>query len=149
MLVPVVEATQRWRGADTLITADAGYHSEANLAQLAERGIPALIADKDMRRRDERVDTQDRYRALPDPLPDKTAWGATASPAVFTPSDFTYDPDARTCLCPAGKFLYRKGRANVTNGFVGEHFPWCPRGLGRTQVIAGPRRRCGHRASTS
>ena len=33
-----------------------------------------------------------------------------------------YDPDARTCVCPAGKSLYRKGRSNVTNGYVGEHF---------------------------
>ena len=40
---------------------------------------------------------------------------------VFTPSDFTYDADARTCVCPAGKSLYRKGRSNITNGYVGEH----------------------------
>ena len=34
-----------------------------------------------------------------------------ATSAVFTPSDFTYDAEARTCVCPAGKSLYRKGRA--------------------------------------
>jgi transposase len=122
LLLPVGEATSPWRAPETLITADAGYHSEANLAALAARGIPALVADKDMRQRDERFATQDRYRALPDPLHDKSASGRGVAAAVFTPSDFTYDPMARTCICPAGKALYRKGRANVTNGFLGEHF---------------------------
>ena len=41
---------------------------------------------------------------------------------MFTPNDFTYDADARTCVCPAGQSLYRKGSSNVTNGYVGEHF---------------------------
>ncbi|MEO5624464.1 MAG: hypothetical protein ABIQ70_00470 [Dokdonella sp.] len=50
------------RRKTTLITADAGYHSEANLAELAERGIDALIADNQMRRRDERfADQPQRY----------------------------------------------------------------------------------------
>jgi transposase len=120
LLVPIVEATAAVRTADTLITADAGYHSAANLAQLADRGIPALIADRDMRQRDARFATQGRYRTLPDPLHDKSAPPHRAS--VFTPGDFIYDPVARTCVCPAGKRLYRKGRANVTGGFVGEHF---------------------------
>ncbi len=44
---------------DTLITADAGYHSDANLQALAEREIEALIADNGMRQRDERfADTE-------------------------------------------------------------------------------------------
>jgi hypothetical protein len=39
-------------GSTALITADAGYHSEANLAALSKRHIDALIADPGMRRRD-------------------------------------------------------------------------------------------------
>ena len=69
-LLPVVEATAPLRTAETVITADAGYHSEANLRALAEAQVPALIADKDMRRRDPRFATQDRYTMLPDPLHD-------------------------------------------------------------------------------
>jgi hypothetical protein len=42
------------RTADTLITADAGYHSEANLQALALAAVPALIADNGMRPRDAR-----------------------------------------------------------------------------------------------
>ncbi len=75
-----------------------------------------------MRRRDDRFATQDRYRALPDPLHDKSTSGTSAAVSAFTPSNFTNNPGARTCVCPAGRSLYRKGRANVTSGFVGEHF---------------------------
>ena len=41
---------------------------------------------------------------------------------MFQPDDFTYDAEARTCVCPAGKSLYRKGKNLVTNGFVSEQF---------------------------
>ena len=34
------------------------------------------------------------------------------------PHAFTYDAEARTCVCPAGKSLYRKGSARVTNGYI-------------------------------
>ncbi|MGQ0764628.1 MAG: transposase [Gemmatimonadota bacterium] len=47
------------------------------------------------------------------------------------------DPD-RTCVCPAGKSLYRKGQRNVTRGYVGEHF----RGAKRDCVPCSLRDRC-------
>ena len=121
LLVPLVTAVQPLLTADTVVTADAGYHSEANLQQIAAMHVQALIADNEMRRRDERFATQDRYSTLPDPLYDKSKPVAPRSP-VFTPDDFVYDAQARTCVCPAGKSLYRKGRSNVTKGYVGEHF---------------------------
>ncbi|MBK8648123.1 MAG: IS1182 family transposase [Gemmatimonadetes bacterium] len=120
LLLPVVTAVLPLLTPDTCVTADAGYHSEANLAQLTTMQVTALIADNDLRRRDERFATQERHRAAPDPLHDKTR--TEDSPAVFQPRDFTYDAAARTCACPAGKSLYRKGRDLVTNGFVAEHF---------------------------
>ena len=120
LLVPVVAAVQPLRTATTVITADAGYHSEANLRQLAAMEVPALIADNDLRRRDERFATQAQHHAAPDPLHNKSR--ADEPPVRFQPTDFTYDPVARTCVCPAGKSLYRKGRHIVTNGLVAEHF---------------------------
>jgi hypothetical protein len=42
-------ATAVLRTPDTLITADAGYHSEANLQALALAEVPGLIADGAMR----------------------------------------------------------------------------------------------------
>jgi hypothetical protein len=47
--VPVVMVTAVLRTPDTLITADAGYHSEANLQALALAEVPGLIADGAMR----------------------------------------------------------------------------------------------------
>jgi len=124
--------------AHTVVTADAGYHSEANLRELAAQGVDALIADNGMRRRDERFATQARYQQAPDPLHDKSASVSPNQPTVYQPSDFTYDAAARTCGCPAGKSLYRKGGANVTNGYVGAHF----RGAKRDCVPCPLRARC-------
>jgi hypothetical protein len=60
------------RTTDTLITADAGYHIEANLQQLAALRVPTLIADNDMRRRDERFATQGQYAVVPEPPYDRS-----------------------------------------------------------------------------
>ncbi|MDP9179510.1 MAG: IS1182 family transposase [Gemmatimonadota bacterium] len=120
LLMPVVTALQELLAEQTIIAADAGYHSEANLQQLATMRVPALIADNGMRRRDERFTTQDRHKNAPDPLYDKSQ--VTQSESIFQPSDFLYDAEARTCICPAGKSLYRTGRSIVTRGYVAEHF---------------------------
>jgi hypothetical protein len=45
LLVPVIEATALLRTETTVCTADAGYHSEANLEELAEQAIDAFIPD--------------------------------------------------------------------------------------------------------
>lgn len=75
MLLPMVRKTDAIRTDQTIITADAGYHSEANMKALHDAAVPALIADGLMRRRDDRFAKQDRYKALPDPLYDKSAAG--------------------------------------------------------------------------
>ena len=54
LLMPVMTALQELLAEQTIIAADAGYHSEANLQQLATMRVPALIADNEMRRRDAR-----------------------------------------------------------------------------------------------
>ncbi|MFN8861824.1 MAG: transposase [Gemmatimonas sp.] len=142
LLLPVVEATAALRTAATVITADAGYHSEANLRALAEAQIPALIADKDMRRRDPRFATQDRYTMLPDPLHD-TSKSARKPLEIVGPEDFQYDPAARTCVCPAGKSLSRRGAARVTRDHVGAHFRGAKRDCGpcalRTKCLRTPK----------
>jgi Transposase DDE domain len=71
-LLPMVARCAPVMTEQTIITADAGYHSEANLAELHEKDIPALIADGQMRQRDERFKDQDKHKAKPDPLYDKS-----------------------------------------------------------------------------
>lgn len=141
LLLPVVAATAPLRTPDTVITADAGYHSEANLKALSEAGVSALIADGNRRRRDERFATQDGYTSLPNPIHDKSK--TPRQPLTkFGPEDFMYEPVARTCVCPAGKSLYRKGARNVTGDHVGEHFRGAKRDCGpcalRTECLRTP-----------
>ena len=65
--------------------------------------LEALIADNQMRQRDERFETQARHHAKPAPLHNKSAKSQSAP--CFQPSDFTYDTDAGTCVCPAGTWV--------------------------------------------
>jgi Transposase DDE domain len=116
LLLPMIESARPYAGEDTVMTADSGYHSQANLKRLQEQGIAALIADKLMRRRDERFKGQDKYKHKPDPLANKTP--AIESPAggKFQPSDFHYDPVTNTCTCAAGRKLYGNGTNCTANG---------------------------------
>lgn len=130
LLVPVVKAMKNAMDdahallADSsLITADAGYHSEANLKQLAGLNIDALIADNGMRQRDPRFKEQDKHKQSPDPLYDKSGQKKDKKQAaVYRPEDFHYDPETHTCVCPAGKTLYGNGSHCIINGFVAVKF---------------------------
>jgi len=115
-LLPTVRATDPIREARTVITADAGYHSEANLRELHDAGIPAMIADGLMRRRDERFKGQEKYKNKPDPLYDKRGAGQPKQASHFRPSDFQLDERTNTCICPAGERLYSSGTNCTVNG---------------------------------
>jgi transposase len=141
VLLPVVDALREREllAAESLITADAGYHSAANLQALAEREVDALLADHAMRQRDARFASQVRHRAKPDPLYDKSRPEAPPTePRLFQPSDFQYDPRKRTCVCPAGKSLYRSGKDIVVGHLIGERY----RGAKRDCVPCPLRERC-------
>lgn len=64
---------------------------------------------------------------------------------LFASRDFIYDADARPCVCPAGKSLYRTGARNVTNGYVGAHF----RGAKRDGGPCALRAQCLRKPETS
>jgi transposase len=145
LLIPVVTAIKDLLAGQSLITADAGYHSEANLAQLATMQVTALIADNDMRRRDARFATQDRHKDAPDPLYDKSRPKPEQQSAHYQPSDFRYDADARTCVCPAGKVLNRNGRHSVVRDEIWERF----QGKQGDCVPCALRARCLRAPSTS
>ncbi|WP_214362994.1 transposase [Denitromonas iodatirespirans] len=95
------------------LAADAGYHSEANLKQLAERGIAAWICDNHYRSRDPRYARQAKHKTTPDTLWDKSA--KENKTRCFRPQDFQLAEDHSHCLCPAGKRLYANG-SNCTIG---------------------------------
>jgi transposase len=112
MLLPMVEASRIVLDAKTLITADAGYHSEANLKALAEGGIDALIADNQMRERDSRFAGQARHRKVV--LHDKR--GPEAKVRLYRPQDFQVADDGNSATCPAGAKLYSNGSGCRVNG---------------------------------
>ena len=101
LLLPVVEALAALRTSATVLTADAGYHSAANHATLAALEVPALIADPDLRKRDELFADRDHHTSAPDPLHDKSGTAKKSLP-LFAPSDFAYDADARVRVVPPG-----------------------------------------------
>ena len=120
LLLPVIDACADQRHGSTLITADAGYHSEANLAALAERGVDALIADNQMRRRDERFADQAKHTSKPDALYDKS--GTPKKHGVFGAGDFVVAADQSHATCPAGQKLYRNGGDCKIGGYAAVKF---------------------------
>ena len=121
LLVPLIEATASQRTAQTVITADAGYHSEAGLKKLAEADIDAYLPDNGYRQRDERYAGQEQHKAKPDPLYDKRP-KEKKTPTLFKPEDFQFDREHKTCVCPAGKTLYGNGSNCVINGYLAIKF---------------------------
>jgi hypothetical protein len=135
MLLTMVQQTEAVREEQTLITADAGYHSKDNLAALCARGIPALIADHQMRQRDARFAGQAKHKAKPDPLYDKRAIGAERLVRQYRPHDFLPDPHSNSCICPAGQRLYSNGSGCQANGLKYHKYTG-------SQASCGP---CAHR----
>ena len=121
LLLPTVAALEDVLAQDTLITADAGYHSEANLAALAAMNRAALIPDTGMRARDERFHDSARHKQEPDPLHDKSPSTKQASP-LYGPQDFDFDREAHTCVCPAGQSLHGNGRECRIGGYIAIKF---------------------------
>jgi len=142
LLLPMVGQARAFARKKTVMTADAGYHSESNLRALAEQGVPALIADGLMRRRDERFRNQGKYKGGPDPLYNKAPAPKPASSGKFRPQDFTYDAATNTLICPAGKALYSNGSQCSNKGRIHHKFTGARRDCGpcalRDQCLRTP-----------
>jgi hypothetical protein len=96
------------------LAADAGFHSEDNLKYLAEREIDAYVADSQFRSRDERFEGAKAHKPAPEAKADEPA---SSGQAQFGPEDFQVDENFETCICPAGKRLYRTGTHCKINGY--------------------------------
>ena len=152
MLLPMIEQAAPYLEDHTLITADAGYHSEANVEQLMQEGIPALIADNQMRQRDERFAGQGKHKSRDDPLYDKQPTGQAKPIKQFKPEDFSFNDD-NTCTCPAGKTL--KSTGSIYTTVAGLHYQRftaqasdCQACTLRSQCLKDPRSQGGGRQVT-
>jgi hypothetical protein len=115
LFVPMLEGTRRRFEAigekgDVLekaaISADSGFHTEANAKYLFEQGIDGYLADHLFRKRDPRFATADRHRPIRE----------RAEVRHFRPQDFVHDAPTKTCICPAGHFLYQNGSRCMIGG---------------------------------
>lgn len=100
------------------LTADAGYHTEANMQYVFEEGIDAVIADKQMRKRDPRFVDADRYKVRHR----KERRQVEGRTALFRPQDFHHDAKRQTCICPAGRHLCRNGSHVTIHDHTGVKF---------------------------
>jgi hypothetical protein len=136
LLMPMVEGTAHNFASigkdgnvfkEAALAADSGFHTAANVKSLFERGIVGYIADKLFRKRDDRFAEAAKYKVR--------YWQAIRQgrPSRYRPADFAYDPVKQTCICPAGKALYRNGQACHIKGneyvkFVGPKMHCVPCG---------------------
>jgi transposase len=143
MLLPMIGQARAQARQDTLMTADAGYHSHENMRALHEAGIAALVADGQMRKRDERLASQQHHRDKPDPLYDK-AKGTQKVIRLFRPADFIVDEKNNCCICPAGQRLYSSGSRCRINGRLAHKYKGTQSGCGncaqREQCLRHPER---------
>jgi hypothetical protein len=144
LLIPIVDALKPQRAHQTLITADAGYHSEANLKALDERRIDALIADTAMRQRDARFADRAHHTDKPDPLHDKGG-KKPDQPTLYASGDFVVDAGQTQAICPAGKTLHRNGKHCTIGTYAAVKF----RGAQRDCVPCDQRKRCLRKPDTT
>ena len=95
------------------LLADSGFHTEKNMEMLAVEEIDAYVADNRFRKRDPRFADYEKYKDAA-----RKDW-AKGKPKLFRTEDFTFDPEMRHCICPAGKRLYRSGANEKVYRFKG------------------------------
>ena len=79
-----------------IVTADTGFANEANMQYMHENNINAYVPDNKFRSRDPKFTDQ------------KSKYGqrkGASEEHTYPPTDFIFDPIAKTCQCPAGQFL--------------------------------------------
>jgi transposase len=95
------------------LTADSGFHTEANMKAVMEQGIDAYIADTGFRKRDPRFSDVDKYKERF--RKERAEYYGVAD--LYRPHrGFTISGDKSHCICPAGKRLYRNGGKVIVNG---------------------------------
>jgi len=119
----------------TKLTADAGFHTEANMKMLAEENIDGYIADILFRKRDPRFADRDRYKERH--RRERRKLNKTPDDR-FTVKDFTFAEDKSFCICPAGNRLNRSGDTIVIGNFKAIRF----RGLKSVCSVCQIRSKC-------
>jgi hypothetical protein len=148
LLIPMMEGVRenfRALGAEDVldrvaVAADSGFHSEANVKYLFESGVDGYLADTLFRKRDPRFATAGRHV----PSRPSAPWARPKGQGLFRPKDFIYDAATKTCICPAGEFLYQNGAHCRIRGYEAVKFTGAKRVCGpcalRSQCLRHPDR---------
>ena len=139
LFIPMLEGTRETFRAigektDVLkkvaVTADAGFHSEANVGYVFDRGIDGYVADTLFRKRDPRFASAERY------LPKRASepWARPQGRGLFKAREFRVADDLTHAICPAGRRLYRNGRHCDINGFEAVKFTGAKRDCASCQL---------------
>ncbi len=122
LLLPMIEGTRENFEAignkkdvfkQAKLTADSGFHTEANMKEVMGQRIDAYIADTQFRKRDPRFSDVEKYKERF--RKERANYYGVAN--LYRPHrDFTISQDKTHCICPAGKRLYRNGGNVVVNG---------------------------------
>ena len=128
-LKPVLEATQArlnrlgirkdiFKGRyKPIITADTGFANEDNMRYLYTSGVKAYVPDNKFRSRDPRFADQKQHHGKRHPKPKKDQ-----QKEVIPATEFTFDPIAMSCICPAGNVLSLRGVKETDTGLPKAYF---------------------------
>jgi transposase len=139
LLVPMLEGTREnfrtiAKPREVLkhakVTADSGFHSEANAKYLFEQRIDGYLADTMFRKRDPRFAGAERH------VPKRAAepWARRETRDLYKAADFRIAEDLSHAICPAGRRLYRNGRHCDIGGFEAVKFTGAKRDCGRCEL---------------
>jgi transposase len=108
----------RMKTSNGVAMTDSGFHTNKNMDMLAEQEIDGYIADRYFRKRDPAFDNYGRYKERSQ----KERIRREKRTRLFSTRDFTFDPDFKFCICPAGKRLYRSGSNIDRKGYYVTRF---------------------------
>ena len=98
-----------------IVTADTGFANEDNMKYLYENAINAYIPDNQFRSRDPKfIDHKKKH-----PRPSRAKKGSTN---IFAATEFIFDEQALTCVCPKGESLRLSAQVKDTKGNTTVHF---------------------------
>ena len=95
---------------DTIVTADTGFANEANMQYLHDNNINGYIPDNQFRSRDPKfADQKKKYGKRHQQETKKTT-------QIIPASEFKFDSDKLTCICPAGESITYIGSRKDESG---------------------------------
>lgn len=113
LLKPMVEEIKHNLGEDvfsgnTLLTADTGYSSEANMEYVFTQNLNAVIPDTNFRQRDPKIAGSESVRKHKEHR-QKTRKDRRTRGAIIPAEEFTVNQQSKVCICPNGNEMQYLG----------------------------------------